>query len=471
MFIREDVALKEVYEVRERNLMRIDIFIKTIIERFDEIIFCVNFALFAEFIGLWNDLIIFQRLVDRVAVAKHASGLLASVKLLAKLSNLLIHLRIVDERHLVSFAKDILDFVILGAGEIDSSGTLQEEGADEDNEEERQSDKAEAIGIFAEPIHLEVNGFLLSFVDEFVAKKKEGWERSEDRNKTKDNAFTEDEAHIAADGEAHENEDDKADDGSDGARRNGTEGITHCAAHSSVFVWAIFLLLFLAVARRKHNSVIHGERHLKNSSDGVSNMGDIWKNDIGSHIHYDGKHNRDKEEGWLDPGFAHDEENDERKGDSEERDWNLKDVTLEGVNLAGFGELILLFIFIVNGMISLGTFFRIGRRVDSDFVASILVAVVSIGLVVIDGFNVLDLLDVLFDSHLLICRNVSKHHFIFGGVIIMKLVVHDVKAETGLGIGWHIRIDVFVDFDLGGKEAANTGQSEKDSKNNIAMVD
>jgi len=53
----------------------------------------------------------------------------------------------------------------------------------------------------------------------------------------------------------------------------------------------------------------------------------------------------------------------------------------------------------------------------------------------------------------------------------MELVVHDVEAEAGFGIGRHIRIDVFVDFDLGGEEAANTGQSEKDSKNNIAMVD
>ena len=125
----------------------------------------------------------------------------------------------------------------------------------------------------------------------------------------------------------------------------------------------------------------------------------------------------------------------------------------------------------MNGTVSLGTFFRIGRRIDSDFVASVLVAIVVIRLIVIDGFDVLDLFDVLFDSHLLVCWNVGKHHFIFGSVVIMKLIVHDVEAEASFGIGRHIRIDVFVNFDLGGEEATNTSQSEKDSKNNIAMVD
>jgi len=78
------------------------------------------------------------------------------------------------------------------------------------------------------------------------------------------------------------------------------------------------------------------------------------------------------------------------------------------------------------------------------------------GIVIGDGFDVLNLLDIGLDLGFLFRLQVFKHHFVATGITIMKLIVHNLQPLRSLRIFGHIRVDVVIDFHPGREKCTAT---------------
>ena len=139
-------------------------------------------------------------------------------------------------------------------------------------------------------------------------------------------------------------------------------------------------------------------------------------------------------------------------------------------NLASFFDLEAIFVIIVDRIIDTVRSIGICRRIDVDFVASILITIVGIATIVIYRTYTLNWFDIFFNFCLFVFWYIGQHHLIRAGRIIIKLIVHYFQTKWCFRVGRHVRIDIFINFYMRRQDCANCYEHQKYTKDNIAMI-
>ena len=194
---------------------------------------------------------------------------------------------------------------ILGQGPVqlvvDRGVALGVHRRDEEQGEEGHEGLAVADHKVVDPAEIQVQGGVAVFGDAPVQHQQDGWQHQHHGGHPKHHALGHHKADVPPQQQPHEAQRPKAGDGGQGAPRQGGKGGHDGFRHGVPVVLVIGPLLLIAVV--EEDGIVHGHPQLKDSGDGLGDVGDLAEEEIGAEVVEDGHADAQEEGHRQQPGF------------------------------------------------------------------------------------------------------------------------------------------------------------------------